>query len=79
MSQLAVDNTVHHDAQVTSQVFLYLNRRSYKSAEDFFIGAAVLGQFGHSIALEMAGITNFLPLHRFWIPVVLIMDAFILN
>ncbi|BDA43337.1 Auxin transporter-like protein 1 [Coccomyxa sp. Obi] len=28
--------------------------RSYRSAQDFFIGAAVLGQFGHSIALEMA-------------------------
>jgi len=30
--------------------------RMYKNAQDFFIGAAVLGQFGHSIALEMAGI-----------------------
>lgn len=29
--------------------------RSYRNAQDFFIGAAVLGQFGHSIALEMAG------------------------
>lgn len=30
--------------------------RSYRNAQDFFIGAAVLGQFGHSIALEMAGL-----------------------
>ena len=30
-------------------------RRTHKSWQDFFLGSAVLGQYGHSVALEMAG------------------------
>lgn len=29
--------------------------RTYQSWQDFFLGSAVLGQYGHSVALEMAG------------------------
>ena len=29
--------------------------RTYRSWQDFFLGSAVLGQYGHSVALEMAG------------------------
>ena len=32
-------------------------RRTHKSWQDFFLGSAVLGQYGHSVALEMAGRT----------------------
>ena len=40
--------------------FIHLKRllyaiRPHKNAQDFFVGAAVLGEFGHPIALEMAG------------------------
>ena len=38
-------------------------RRTHKSWQDFFLGSAVLGQYGHSVALEMAGRTA-LPLQQ---------------
>ena len=38
--------------------------RTYKSWEDFFLGSAVLGQYGHSVALEMAGTAHWAFLSR---------------
>lgn len=41
--------------------------RPHRSAQDFFVGSAVLGEFGHPIALEMAGtVHHFLSLN-IWI------------